>query len=493
MKINKIASVILIAIMISTYQIANAIEETNKKAKKEKEDYSKYLIPTESQMPEGMSEDTITIEGGVSKSLELNLADCLELALQYNPKIKASYAQARAIKTHRGQTLSNYSPRVNLSTGISRIKPDMSSSGLAFMERDPFNRYLIGTIGVKQLIYDFGITQNTYTINKLEYENSLQNIENTVNDVIYKVKDSYYHLITSIEKRKVMEDTVQKYQETYNQALAFYEVGTKPKIDVTIAQTNLADAKAKLIETKNEEEIAISRLNNAIGLPFIVPYDIEENLPFETLNLSMNEIIDIANNNRPALKSAILSIKTAEQQIKLAKKVMLPKLEFQGNWGAAKNPDIETKNFWNLGGVLEFPLINPLLIKNQIDEAKSLLEKQQFDSQGTLNDVYYDIQNAWARLNNAQEKVPVALLAQKKSEENYELANGRYKVGVSDAIELKDAQIQYQNARLNYYQSLYEYNSAKADLERAIGQTLKSEEKTEENASTSNMAPIPRV
>ena len=62
----------------------------------------------------------------------------------------------------------------------------------------------------------------------------------------------------------------------------------------------------------------------------------------------------------------------------------------------------------------------------------------------------------------------------KMAKENYELASGRYKVGESDAIELKDAQIQYQNSRLAYYNTLYEYNREKANLEKAVGQTLKN-------------------
>lgn len=97
-----------------------------KKEKKKKEDkYAEYSIPIDAYMPVGNSSDkSITISGSVQKTLELNLADCLELALINNPKVKAAYANAEVLKYKKNQTLSNYSPVVNLQGGISRIKPD---------------------------------------------------------------------------------------------------------------------------------------------------------------------------------------------------------------------------------------------------------------------------------------------------------------------------------------------------------------------------------
>ena len=68
--------------------------------------------------------------------------------------------------------------------------------------------------------------------------------------------------------------------------------------------------------------------------------------------------------------------------------------------------------------------------------------------------------------------MPVALLQVKQAKENYELSYGRYRVGEASPTELKDAQILYQNAQLNYYSALYQYNSAKAQLEKSIGKNI---------------------
>ena len=75
-------------------------------------------------------------------------------------------------------------------------------------------------------------------------------------------------------------------------------------------------------------------------------------------------------------------------------------------------------------------------------------------------------------MQEKKNSVPVALLQVKQTKENYELSYGRYKVGEASPIELKDAQIIYQTAQLNYYDALYQYNSARAQVEKAVGKNI---------------------
>ena len=457
-------------------------KEKPRKQKKKQDKYSEYLIPVDGYMPVGNSSDkSIKITGSVQKTLELNLADCLELTLINNPKIKAAYANAEAMKFKKGQTLSNYSPVVNLQGNISRIKPDMSNFRSRGIVIDPFTKYVMGSIGISQLVYDFGFTQNQYTIDKLNWESSKSNIDSVVNEVVCQVKDGYYNLIYAIEAKRVAQETLEQFEIMYKQAQAFYEVGTKPKVDVTIAQVNMEDARAKLISASNNIDIAISNLNNLMGLPFIPPYIIDTHAPFQDVEIDMRHAVEIANESRPELKIAKINVETADQAVKLAKKTFLPSLNISANYSiGGVNNTIADTNWWDFGGYLTFPAINPFLIRNQIKEARALLEKQKFDTKATVNDVYYDIQSTFVKLVDARQRVPVARLAVKKAKENYELSQGRYRVGVSDAIEYKEAQIQYYDARLSYLNTLYQFNSAKANLERAIGQTLPAIESDEE-------------
>ena len=452
------------------------------KPKKQKADYKikpevleEYSIPTDVYMNVGQTSDkTVKLEGGISKSIELNMADCLELALINNPKIKSAYAQSEIAKYQKWETLSGYTPRLDFSSSINHQKPDLSMLR-SNMSISAFDKYTLGQIGIRQLVWDFGYTQNKYTIDKISYEKSKANIDKVVNEVVCAVKDAYYNLLYAFDRKRVAQETLDNYTKTYHQAMAFWEVGAKAKVDVLFAQTNMEEARASLIAAENNVDIAFSQLNNAIGLPFVDPYMIDTSLKYEPVAVTMKEAVEIANENRPDIKGAMLNVEGANQAVKLSWKTVMPSLEFQANYAKGGIEDWTERTWYNYGGFLSFPTVNPVLLRNQVKEAKAAYKQVQYDTKAQINDIYYEIQSVYTRLKDAKARIPVAKVAMEKAQENYELTSGRYKVGYGDAIELKEAQVALANAKLGYFQTIYEYNSARANLERAIGQTLKSE------------------
>lgn len=458
---------------------AKKIKVKTKKSKKEykidEKVIQEYSIPTDIYMNVGEPSDkTVKLEGGISKSIELNMADCLELALINNPKIKAAYAKSEMAKYQKWETLSGYAPQLDFSSSINRQKPDLSMLR-SNMKIGAFDKYTLGQIGIRQLVWDFGYTQNKYTIDKISYEKSKTEIDKTVNEVVCAVKDAYYNLLYAFNKKRVAQETLDNYTKTYHQAMAFYEVGSKAKVDVLFAQTNMEDARAQLIAAQNNVDIAYSQLNNAIGLPFVDPYMVDTSLKYEPVALTMKEAVEIANNNRPDIKGAMLNVEGANQAVKLSWKTVLPSLEIQANFAKGGIDDWTDKDWYNYGGFLTFSTINPILVRNQVKEAKAQYKQIQYETKAQINDIYYEIQTLYTRLKDTHARIPVAKTAMEKAQENYDLTSGRYRVGYGDAIELKDAQVALANAKLSYFQTIYEYNSARANMEKSIGQTLKSE------------------
>ena len=92
------------------------------------------------------------------------------------------------------------------------------------------------------------------------------------------------------------------------------------------------------------------------------------------------------------------------------------------------------------------------------------------------NNLYLDVKQAYIKMKNAENSIPIASLSLKRATEQHRLAQGRYKAGAGDAIELKDAQTSFQNARLEYLNKILQYNLASVELEKITGKKL--EEKT---------------
>lgn len=423
----------------------------------------------EAVLPKKTDKADFIIEGSVEKNIDMTLDKCIELALGNNPQINAAFHDILASDARIKQVWSNYFPQVSWQTGYTRIKQLQLSDALG--RNLTFNYFILGQVTLQQMLYDFGVTQNQATIKRLDYEAYKTTLGATINEVIYQTKDAYYNLLYAFENKRVAEDTVNKFEMFYNQAKAFYEIGMNPKVDVTIAEVNLSNAKLQLIQADNAVNLAVARLNNIMGVPFIDKYNVQERLKYQPVDITFNKSIEIARDARPELKLAELKVESANQTLKLVKKSYFPTLSVEGQLQIGGKS--WTNNYgYNLGGYLNFPTINGMLIKNEIQEARYLYDKEIANAKNTQNQIYLEIQNAYLLLEEKKNQMPVAMLGVKQAKENYELSYGRYRVGEANPTELKDAQINYQQAQLSYYNALYQYNSAKASLEKAIGKNL---------------------
>lgn len=421
------------------------------------------------------------IQGSVEKNIEMNLQRCIEIALGNNPEINMAFQDILASDARIKQVWSNYFPQLSWQTGYTKIRQLQLSDALG--QNLTFNYYILGQVTLQQMLYDFGVTQNQATIKRLDYENYKQTLTGTINNVVYQTKDAYYNLLYAMENKRVAEDTVHKFEMFYEQAKAFYQIGMNPKVDVTIAEANLSNSKLQLIQADNSVDLAIARLNNVMGVPFIDKYNVQERLDYIPVNMNFEQTVEIAREARPELKQAELRVESAKQTLKLVKKSYFPTLSIEGQYqrgGKSWNSNYG----YNIGGYLNFPTVNGMLIRNEIKEARYLYDKELANAVKTQNTIYLEIQNAFLSLTEKKNQIPVALLQVKQAKENYELSYGRYRVGEASPTELKDSQILYQQAQLSYYSTLYQYNSAKAALEKAIGKNLVNEDEVIELKST---------
>ena len=423
----------------------------------------------EAVLPTKDNNEKVIIQGAVEKNIDLSLERCLEIALGNNPQINAAFHEVLASDSRIKQVWSNYFPQFSWQTGYTKMRQLQLSDALG--RNLTFNYYVLGQITLQQMLYDFGVTQNQATIKRLEYEGQKSTLSETINTVIYQTKDAYFSLLYAYEAKRVAETTVAQYTMFYDQAKAFYEIGLNPKVDVTIAESNLSNAKLQLIQASNAVNLAIAQLNNVMGVPFIDEYTVQERLRYEPVDITMKTAVEIARESRPDLRLAETKVEAAKQTLKLVKKSYFPTLSVEGQYqrgGKSWNSNYG----YNVGGYLNFPTINGMLIKNEIKEARYLYDKELANAQITQNQIYLEIQNAYLKLIEKKNQIPVAILQVKQAKENYELSYGRYRVGEANPIELKEAQTTYQTAQLNYYNALYQYNSAKSALEKAIGKNL---------------------
>ena len=197
---------------------------------------------------------------------EVSLEDCIKLAINHNPTIMSAISNAEIYKTKIGQAWSNYFPK--LSAGISYSRNDMlmtMGGSMAGMIPQKYNMFYVPTLSGEMLLFDFGKTKAIADNAEKIYESSRFDAETSIENVIYNVKVTYYNMVFAKAQKEVYAETVKDYELQLKQARAYYEIGKKPKIDVTYAEYNLGKAQLNEIKAKNTLELAAVQLANAVG------------------------------------------------------------------------------------------------------------------------------------------------------------------------------------------------------------------------------------
>jgi len=411
----------------------------------------------------------------IKKGETLNLERCIEIALKMQPTLAAAVNTVIINESRVGQAKSNYYPQVNWSSSYSRISPASGGSsrsssipGVSIRSSgDSFDEYSTG-FNLSQLIFDFGKTPTEVKIQGLNLDSSRLDLRNTTDQIILAVKQAYYGVVQAKYNVIVAEDTVKQTQQHLEQAKGFYEVGTKPKFDVTKAEVDLSTAKLNLIKNKNAFKVSIVNLNNAMGVPDAPEYTLDEKMNFEKYEITLEEAMTKAYENRPDLKSIVSQRLAAERSIDLAKTGYYPVLN--GNAGYTwSGEEFPLDHGWNVGATLSFPLFSGFLTKYQVEEAKANLNVIKANEESLKQMIFLEVQEAYLTLRAAEEAIPTAKLGVEQAQENLDIANGRYSAGVGNPIEVTDAEVGIANARTYYIQSLYADKVAQASLEKAMG------------------------
>jgi len=418
----------------------------------------------------------------IKKGESLNLERCIEIALKKQPNIAAAVGNVDVNASRVGQARSNYYPQINWSSSYNRVSPASnrnflsstgatgSSGGITSSSgtSGSFDEYSTG-FGLNQLIYDFGKTPAQVKIQNLNLDSSRSDLQNTTDQIILTVKQAYYGVVQAKYNVLVAEDTVKQTSQHLDQARGFYEVGTHPKFDVIKAEVDSSNAKLNLIRNENALKISIVNLNNAMGIPDAPEYTIDENMSFARYEITSEDALKKAYQNRPDLKSVVSKRQAAERSIELAKTGYYPVLSGSASYSWSGEKISSLDHGWDVGAALSFPLFSGFLTKYQVEEAKANLDILKANEESLKQTIFQEVHEAYLTLRAAEEAIPTAKLGVEQSQENLDIANGRYKAGVGNPIEVTDAEVGLANSRTSYIQALYADKVAQAALEKAMG------------------------
>ncbi len=403
-------------------------------------------------------------EGLIEKNGTLTMGECIETALKKNPELLAAESAVSAARSRIGQAQSNYYPQMNLTAGYKKTSSTSRAGGKTTETSDRYS----GGLEMSLNIYDFGKTPDRVKVASLNTDSSRYGRDDTTARIILDVKIAYYGVLQALRNRDVAVKSVEQARHHLEQAKGFFELGVKPRYDVTKAEVDLSNSTLNLIKAENSIKTAFADLNNAMGVPDAPEYRIEDNLSFEKYPVTFEDALSQAYRNRPDLRAAIAKTEAAEVSVGLARKDYYPVLTGNAgyNW---TGEDFPLDREWNAGATVSLPIFSGFLTAHQVAEAVANLNVSKAQESALRQAVQVEVQKAYIALQEAQDRISTAELAARQAAENLDLAVGRYEVGVGSPVEVTDAQAAYTNAMTAHIQALYDYKVAQASMEKAMG------------------------
>ena len=442
MKLYRYIFVILFVCILFT-QNAYAITEKNKNAKKESK--IEYTNETHSIF---------------------SLKDCVNIAINNNPSIKSSIYNEQIYKSKIGQAWANFFPELSVGIDVSRSRDSFSMNNTS--QSITNNMGYFPTVSADMLLFDFGKTKANADYAKRTYESKKEDTKENINSIIYNIKSTYFNILFAQAQIKVYEDTVKDYELQLSQANAFYRIGKKAKIDVVTAEYNLGKAKLNLVKAKNVLKVAQVQLSKIMGIPEYTNYELSDELLLNDFNETFENLLKVAYDVRPELISSKKIAEAAKMNLRAKKRNWTPDLDIYGSYYNGRGSEYNQSS-GQIGLQLEYSGLNMMKVKKQIDEAKAQYNKSLADYEDKKNTIYLNVKKNYLDLQTAKESIIIAKLALDEAKEQYRQVTGRYKAGVSDAIELKDGENTYLNARLDFYNAMLNYNTTAASLEKEVG------------------------
>ena len=419
------------------------------------------------------------------ETVELNLDDAMQRAFQTNPTVSiAQYeldsarASYNAARQSRGVsiTASHTTQRGGADDDqyVSKLKGiDMTTGKLLYDRvndgKGIGNKHSNG-LTASLPIFTGGKLSGTIKQAKANYQYNEVGVQRTYNEMRSTVTNGYFTMLQADNLQKLNAESVTRLEDHLKNVQAQYDVGVVAKVDVLRSQVELANAKQTLIQAENSYQVAEANMNKIVGLPMDTNLKLDNLLVYNAYDKNMDECLAYAAEHRPELMQAKYNVDAAKGALMVARSGHMPQIAAQAsqNWKSNSWPGDDNDN-WAVGVSVEMNVFDTGVTLSKIHGAEADLKKAQETYRDTVDSVNLDVRSNYLGLREAEKRISTTKLAVEQADEDYRIAQLRYMSGVGTNTDVLDAQVALTQAKTNYTQALYDYNTSKTALETSIG------------------------
>lgn len=331
-----------------------------------------------------------------------------------------------------------------------------------------------GGLTVSQLITDFGRTHNFVKSAQSGARAQLENEKATELDIKLAVDQAFYQALTTQAVLKVAQQTVAERQATGDQVNALTRAKVKSDLDLSFANVQISQANLLLLDAENNEAASMAALNAVLGSEqdqqYVLVDETKGNPP--PAPGDPEAMVQQAFTQRPDLAALNDRYLSAKQYATAERDQLLPTISAMATVGGTPVRDdlIESSWYGGAGVNMSIPVFNGFLYSAEAKEAKYRASATQEQIRNLRDTVARDVRTAVLNAQTAFRRIGVTQDMLNQANFALDLAQARYKIGLSSIVELTQAQLAQTQAEIEKNDALYAYQTALAEVRYEVGQ-----------------------
>ncbi len=411
-----------------------------------------------------------------SSPIPLTLRGAIDRGLKANLGLLVSDSSSEIARGQRVQSLSALLPSVNGQISQTEEQVNLKTIGFNFKFPGVFIPTIVGPFHYTDVrayaswsAFDYSTRKNYQSAKESERAARLS-AQDARDLVVQAVASSYLQIIADASRTEAIRFQVETAQALYNRAADQHNAGTSPAIDVLRSQVELKQQQQRLLAQENQFAKDKLSLGRVIGLPPGQDFNIVEAVPFSPLtSITQEEALRAALEHRTDYQSYQAQVRAAEDAVSAARGQRYPTGSVTADYGDVGTSLGSSHGTFTFVAAARFNIFDGGRISGDVIQAKAALQQRQDELADLGAQIDYQVRTAFLDIRTASDQVAVAQSNLELANQTLVQARDRFSAGVTDNIEVVQAQESVASANDSLIAALYGHNLAKVALARALG------------------------
>lgn len=408
-------------------------------------------------------------------TLKITLNDAVRIALSDNPTIKVAGQEIQLKKVAQKEAWSGLFPEASLVGSYSRAIQKQSFAMQGQVIKVGTDNTYSGGLSVSLPVYAPTLYKSI-SLTQTDVELAVEKARSSRLDMINQVSKAFYQLLLSQDSYNVLLKSYKQSEDNYRIVKAKYEQGAVSEYDKISAEVQMRSLKPTVVSARNGVNLANLQLKVLMGMATDMKVAIEGNLKDYEMSMFTRQAMPLPNNlvNNSTMKQLELNSDMLKKTLKMQYSNFLPTLSasFQYMYTSMNN-DFKINHYdWMPYSTLGLNLSIPLFKGSNFTKLKQTRIQMKQLEENRINTERQLTMQATSYLDNmaaSTEQVVSNKEAVFQAEKGRLIAEKRYEVGKGTILELNSSEVALTESKLTYNQSIYDYLTAKADLDLVLG------------------------